>query len=213
MVLSEGEKTDLVEVAKAVDIPTAHSKESQDVCFVLDGQANYLKGLLGVQSGDIIDVDTGKILGQHEGYYLFTLGQRKGLAVAAGRPVYVLKIDKENNIVYVGDAHHLEMSQTHIVDVNWLQKPLNTEFKSMVKYRYNTPAALATCEMLADGSVTVCFDEPATALSPGQVAAFYDMNDDELWGGGYIQAHLAHKPFDPTTAKLPIYDESCQLFK
>jgi tRNA-uridine 2-sulfurtransferase len=219
--LADIEKTDLVDVAKSVAIPTAHSKESQDVCFVLNGQANYLKGLLGSQPGDIIDLDTGRVLGQHEGYYLFTLGQRKGLAVAAGRPVYVVKIDKDTNTVYVGDTHHLERNTVEVVDASWIRRPvldldsLDSKgcFEAMVKYRYNTPPAKARCQILPGENVAVTFDEPVTALSPGQIAAFYDLDFNELYGGGYIQRHLAQAEFDPAAAKLPSFDEACQLFR
>lgn len=207
------QKPDLVELAKKVDIPTAHSKESQDVCFVLDGQANYLKNLLGTQKGPIIDVDTQKVLGEHDGYYLFTLGQRKGIGVGAGRPVYVVNINKETNTVYVGDAYHLIQDEITVVDVNWLRRPQSSTFNAKVKYRYNTAAALAQCEVINDTTVKVKFLEHAQALSKGQISAFYDLDFNQLWGGGYIEQHLQHQPFDPDKAKLPSFDEACKIFR
>jgi tRNA-specific 2-thiouridylase len=211
------EKPHLVELAQKLDIPTAYSKESQDVCFVLNGQANYISQVLGKRQGDIVDYDTGKHLGHHDGHYLFTLGQRKGVGVAAGRPVYVVKIDKQSNTVYVGDPHHLEQTIFQAQDVSWICEPEADEFKAMVKIRYNTPAAMATCRKLTNNAgaqqVEVIFDEPAMAVTPGQIAAFYDVTDTEILGGGYIGAHLVHRPFVPGQRELPSYDDVCGIFR
>lgn len=210
--LAHYKKEDLVTLAKEIDIPTAYSKESQDVCFVLNGQANYIKGVLGAKKGEIKDIETGKVLGEHEGHYLFTLGQRKGIGVAAGRPVYVVKIDKDSNTVYLGDAHHLEQTVFITQDVSWINPPTSQTFESMVKIRYNTPPAMATCE--TDGTkIKVSFHKPMSAVTPGQIAAFYDPSDTELWGGGYIESHLTHKPFIPGSKPLPSYDEACGIFR
>lgn len=207
------QKPQLVDVAKQVGIPTAHSKESQDVCFVLNGQANYLTNLLGIKTGNIIDIETNNIVGTHDGYYLFTLGQRKGLGVAMGVPVYVVKIDKENNTVYVGDKKYLAQDKLTVVDVNWIQVPAQSEFKAMVKYRYNSPPIEGLCTVMNNSTIEVTLNEPAFGLSRGQIAAFYDLEFKELWGGGYIESHLQHKPYDPDLAVLPSWDEACQIFK
>jgi len=210
--LAYAQKTELVEMAKAINIPTAHSKESQDVCFILNGQANYLKQVLGETSGDIIDRDTGKTLGQHKGYYLYTLGQRRGIGVGAGRPVYVVEIDKDTNTVYVGDKHHLDASRFVTKHTNWIHPPPSDNFEAMVKIRYNTPAQLAQCEIQGD-NVLVEFVEPISAITPGQIAAFYDPTDTELWGGGFIEDHLVHQPFEKGKRELPTYDEACGVFR
>ena len=207
------EKPQLVDIAKQVNIPTAHSKESQDVCFVLNGQTNYLTQLLGKKTGNIIEIETNKIVGTHDGYYLFTLGQRKGLGVAMGSPVYVVKIDKLTNTVYVGDKKYLAQDTLTVVDVNWIQSIGKRQFRSMVKYRYNSMPILANCTILSNNTVQVILDEPAFGLAKGQIAAFYDTDFNELWGGGYIESHLQHQPFDPNTASLPSWDEACQIFK
>jgi tRNA-specific 2-thiouridylase len=188
-----------------------------DVCFVLNGQANYLKQTLGVKPGAILDIDTGKEVGQHEGHYLFTRGQRKGVGVAAGRPIYVIKTDAATNTVYVGDAHHLEAPRMVVRDVHWLSEELTRwpaePLRSAVKFRYNTPAQLATltpCPTNPSSDVVVTFDAPQQALTDAQVAAFYDADDSELWGGGFIGQWLQHDAFDPSLPReLP--DLHCQL--
>lgn len=210
--LAHYQKPDLVALAQSVGIPTAFSKESQDVCFVLNGQANYIKQILGEKKGPVVDMDTGKTLGEHDGYYLFTLGQRKGIGVAAGRPIYVVKIDPATNTVYVGDAHHLACETFTARDVSWINEPAGDVFEAMVKIRYNTPAALARCEKQGN-HVVVTFREPLTAVTPGQIAAFYDSTDTEIWGGGYVERHLSHQPFVAGTRELPSYDEACGIFR
>lgn len=205
-------KPDVVALAKEYDIPTAHSKESQDVCFVLNGQADYIRQTLGEKPGQIIDKDTGNVLGTHPGYWFFTLGQRKGVGVAAGRPVYVVEINAASNTVYLGDAHHLACPAFEAVQVNWLSQPEAPSFEAWVKFRYNTPPALAQCQRVGD-TVQVRFLEPASAVTPGQIAAFYHPKTMALLGGGYIGTHLPHTPFEPGTRNLPSFDEACQIFR
>lgn len=211
--LAYATKPELVALAQALDIPTAFSKESQDVCFVLNGQANYLSQLFGPKPGPIVDWDTKKVVGEHQGTFLFTLGQRKGLGVAAGRPVYVVKIDKAANTVYVGDKEHLESTRFIAKDVSWIQRPTSDVFESMVKIRYNTPSALAQCRMISDTDAEITYYAPMSAITPGQIAAFYDSDDNELWGGGYVQSHLIHHPFDADKAQFPSFDEACGVFR
>jgi len=206
------QKPDLVKLAQEMGIPTAFSKESQDVCFVLNGQANYLTTLLGQDNGPIVDIETGQVLGEHGGHFLYTLGQRKGVGVAAGHPIYVVKIDPTTNTVYVGDKHHLERRVFIAKEVSWINEP-GPAFQAMVKIRYNTPAALADCQKLNDTDVAVSFMDPALAVAPGQIAAFYDITDTELLGGGYIETHLQHADFISGERQLPSYDEACGTFK
>ncbi len=206
------QKPDLVALAQSLDIPTAYSKESQDVCFILEGQANYISQLLGKKKGPIVDYDTGKVLGEHEGYYLFTLGQRKGVGVAAGRPIYVVHIDPQSNTVYVGDPEHLQKQQFWAKDVSWIYEPPSESFEAMVKIRYNTPASIAQCQK-AGPDILVTFQEPVSAITPGQIAAFYDPSDTEIWGGGYIEKYRTHPQFVPGERHLPTYDEACGIFR
>lgn len=193
------QKQYVLQLAQELNITSKAYKESQDVCFVLDGQANYLKGALGIKKGPIVDLDTDKVVGEHEGHWLFTKGQRKGVGVAAGRPLYVLKTDPSTNTVYIGNKEHLESPGLRVEEVNWLVEPYDQPVELMVKFRYNTPPALATVEPDegSPGTYNVRFKEPQLAVTPGQIAAFYDKTDIQLLGGGYIETHLAHQAFDP----------------
>ncbi|MEM0951254.1 MAG: tRNA 2-thiouridine(34) synthase MnmA [Cyanobacteria bacterium P01_H01_bin.74] len=211
-------KPEVVALAKSVDLPTAYSKESQDICFVLNGQANYMNGVFGKQTGNLVDYDTGKVVGQHEGHYRYTLGQRKGIGVGVGRPVYVVKIDVDSNTVYLGDQHHIEKTRFVVKEPNWLvqrfQSPEAYPFQSMVKIRYNSPPVLGTVEYAHQGELWVTLDTPQLAVTPGQIAAFYDENFQQLYGGGYIEAHLAQQTPTPEewqekAENLP--DLHCQL--
>jgi tRNA-uridine 2-sulfurtransferase len=194
-------KPDVVAMAQAAELATAYSKESMDVCFVLDGQANYLTGVLGETPGPIVDIQTGKTVGQHKGHYLFTLGQRKGVQVAAGRPVYVVKLDPASNTVYIGDAHHLDTTRFLAKSVYWLDEPTQWPILCRVKIRYNSPAELAwvqpdsTYTPGEENDMVVTLLAPARAITNGQIAAFYDEADEQLLGGGYIGAYLGHTPF------------------
>ncbi len=200
-------KPDVVKYAQEHNVPNADSAESQDICFVLDGQANYMKQTFGERKGNIVDYDTGKNLGEHEGYFKYTLGQRKGVKVAAGRPIYVVKIDPKENIVYVGDKIHLERTDFTVKDTHWIQSPFKkasaTSFESMVKIRYNTPPEMATVTKdNRDASLLhVKFHKPVSAITPGQITAFYDPTDTEIWGGGYVETHLNQGKFDPESKK------------
>lgn len=209
--LGDMTKPEVVAMAKEAGIPTAHSKESQDICFVLDGQANYMAGVFGKRPGPIVDADTGQTLGEHDGYYQFTIGQRKGIGVATGRPVYVVKIDPDTNTVYIGDRHHIETTTFRVLSPNWLTKtppalPPESPVEAMVKIRYNTPAAPAMVRKNPENpdELLVDFHEPVSAITPGQIAAFYDTDNAQLLGGGFIEKYLAHRAFDPATAgELP----------
>lgn len=196
-------KSEVYAIAREADLPTAYSKESQDICFVLNGQANYMEGVFGSKPGPIVDMDTGKTLGEHEGYYRYTLGQRKGVKVAAGRPIYVVKVDPTTNTVFVGDKHHLETVRFRVKAVNWLETPQQDSFESMVKIRYNTPPALGWVhpDPQQPGDLIVEMAEPQMAVTPGQIAAFYDPEYKQLWGGGYIEQFLSHPEFDPNSKK------------
>lgn len=204
-------KDEVYAIARKYDLPTAYSKESQDVCFVLDGQANYMRRTFGAKPGEIIDIDTGKIVGQHEGHFHYTVGQRKGVGVAAGRPVYVIKVDAAENRVYIGDAHHLETSAMRVVDINWVApEPPSYPIEAMVKIRYNSPPKPGRVLPEGDG-FRIDFAEPVAGVSPGQIAAFYAHETGELLGGGYIQARLDQPVFDPETAPPPPVLEACPV--
>ncbi len=158
----------------------ADKPESQDLCFIPDGDtAGYLRKHLDIPDvpGEIVERD-GKVIGEHSGVAYFTVGQRKGLGIAVGKPRYVLELRVANN--QVGDMDELLESQMVVEELNWLQ-PIPE--RANVKYRHQTPAAMASLQLSGD-RVVVSFDEPQKALTPGQVCVFYQ--GDEVLGGGTI---------------------------
>lgn len=196
-------KPEVVEIARQANLPTAYSKESQDICFVLNGHADYMKGILGVKKGQFVDYETGEVMGEHEGYYHYTLGQRKGVKVAAGRPVYVVRIDPKTGTVYLGDKRHIETQMLTVLETQWLhpehEDPGNFPQEVAVKIRYNSEPCLATLYPMIGypSALRVILHEPQIAVTPGQIAAFYDTNYCELLGGGYIERYLSQPAFDP----------------
>ena len=164
----------------------ADKEESQDICFVSDkeGTQGFLGKYLQTREGQIIENKTGKVLGSHEGTHNFTIGQRKGLGIAHSEPLYVVRLDIEKNIVYAGTKEELEGCELVVKDVNWIV-PVKTS-RVMAKIRYNSKTSPATITILENNHVKVTFDEPQSAITPGQACVFYDESDQILLGGGWI---------------------------
>jgi len=166
-----------------------HKAESQELCFIPDD--DYVAVLEQrcpelVRKGNIID-SNGKVLGEHNGVHRFTIGQRRGLRVAMGKPYYVVKIDAESNTVTLGPKEEVMKSKLWATGVNWLTDEPVSPFWAKVKIRYNDIGAPA--RVSPQGSrVAVEFDEPNSAITPGQLAAFYvqEENNSRLIGGAWI---------------------------
>ena len=178
------------EMAAKLGLNTAQSKESQEICFIPDD--DYVAVLEEkcpkiVRKGDIVD-SSGKVLGEHNGVHRFTIGQRRGLRVAMGRPYYVVKIDAESNTVTLGPKEEVMHSKLSATGVNWLTDKPNSAFQANVKIRYNDRGALATVWPQAGDEVVVEFDEPVSAITPGQLTVFYvqDVLGSRVIGGGWI---------------------------
>ena len=177
------------EMAAKFGLRAAQSKESQEICFipnddyiaVLEKQCPEL-----VRKGNIVD-SSGKVLGEHNGVHRFTIGQRRGLRVAMGRPYYVTKIDAESNTVTLGLKEEVMQKKLRAAGTNWLTDEPVSPFRAKVKIRYNSKGALAIVTP-QDNSVAVEFDEPVSAITPGQLAAFYvqEEKNNRLIGGGWI---------------------------
>jgi tRNA-specific 2-thiouridylase len=182
-------KPEVKEIARKHGLACADNKESQDICFITppDSTKKYLTRLLGEKKGNIININTEKILGTHNGAYQYTIGQRKGIGIAAEEPLYVVSTDINNNIVYVGFKSDLACSELQVLDVNFQQAEYkNQEFKGMVKIRYNSPAKPATIIPISENTVLVKFDNPEYGVTPGQAAVFYNISNEYLIGGGWI---------------------------
>ncbi|MFP4055268.1 MAG: tRNA 2-thiouridine(34) synthase MnmA [Candidatus Brocadiia bacterium] len=180
-------KEDARRMAKKRGLPVYRRKESQDVCFVPQGnhQALLRERLRGrVQPGPILDT-AGNVLGQHPGCQCFTIGQRRGLRVAAGEPRYVVRIDREANAVVVGTREELRRGSIRVSEVNWVAfEAPPPSFRAGVQIRYNQEPVPARIEPLGGGQARVDFDTPVAGVPPGQAAVFYD--GELVLGGGWI---------------------------
>lgn len=174
-------------------IGVAEKKESQEICFVPDGDyAGFIDRYLEAENettrlpgaGEIVDTN-GRVIGQHEGIHRYTIGQRRGIGIADEKPLYVVSINADRNRVMVGSANELLSSEFTAAGVNWVAfdapaDPVRAEVR--VRYRHN--AAPATITSLPDLRARIVFDEPQRAITPGQATVFY--RGDEVIGGGWI---------------------------
>jgi tRNA-specific 2-thiouridylase len=184
-------KTKIREIAKELGLKPADTPDSQEICFVPNDDYRQLiqirmpelKG--AIEGGDIVYKD--KTIGKHKGYINYTIGQRRGLNLSLGKPVYVSNIDSSNNIVYVDDETGLYHREFICTDIN-LQKcdKISTPVNSIVKIRYKDPGSPAAIEQVNENEVKVIFHSPKKAITPGQSAVFYD--GDDLIGGGIINS-------------------------
>ena len=171
-------KDQIREIARENNLKVANKPDSEDICFVPDG--NYKRFL----EGNIVN-SKGEVLGRHTGLYNYTIGQRKGLGVSYKAPLFVLGFNKEKNEVIVGEEDELYSKEILVGDINLLlvdeiKEPMQVD----VKTRYSTKVAKATIEQVEGDKIKVTFDEPQRAITPGQSAVFYV--DDIVLGGGKI---------------------------
>lgn len=186
-------KDDTRRRAAALGLASAERAESQDVCFIPDGDySRFLRdwyertgtGGEAFEPGDIRN-SQGEVIGQHGGVAHFTIGQRKGLGIAVGRPQFVTRIDAPTRTVWVGEPDALLKSSLVARDANWtLGEPPASGSSVQAQIRYNTKAAAATVEPGEDGTFRVEFHEPQRAITPGQSVVLYD--GDVVLGGGII---------------------------
>ncbi len=181
------EKAQVKQIAKDFNLPPKDSKESQDICFIQKPVTtkSFLIDKFGVKKGDFIDILTGKKWGEHEGAYRYTIGQRKGIGIAAPYPLYVIDIDAQKNIVYLGREDDNYRKTLKVVDLNWSYPIQKREFDAWVKIRYNMPHQKAHVNVF-DDFVDIEFFEPVNSVTNGQSCVIYDLNDKHLIGGGFI---------------------------
>lgn len=181
-------KTDVRQMATARGFSMASKPDSQDICFVPDGDyVAFLQRYAGVvpQKGNYIDA-SGKKIGTHNGHICYTIGQRKGLGVAFGQPMYVIDKDATKNTVTLGTKEQLPITTLFADDLNWISiEKLDAPIRVSVKTRYHQPETPATVSP-AENGVIVTLDRPQVA-APGQAVVFYD--NDVVVGGGTIR-HL-----------------------
>ena len=181
-------KDDARRIASDSGFSNADKPDSQDICFVPDGRyAEFIEEYGGrtYPEGDFIDED-GNVLGRHKGIIRYTIGQRKGLGVAAGKPVYVRKIDPETNTILLGDNKDLFSNTLKTMEFNWVSMAdPGRPFRAKARIRYQHQEQPAEIIPESDGTVTVVFDEPQRAITPGQTVVVYD--GDIVIGGGIIK--------------------------
>ncbi len=191
--LGEMTKTEVRALARSFDLAVAAKSDSQEICFVPNGDyAGFLSAWLRERgervpsaAGPIVN-SAGRTLGAHAGVHHFTVGQRRGLGIAAGEPLYVIRTDPESQQVVVGGQHELLRSQLAATEVNWISIASPSQpVRAQVKIRNKHAAAAAWIEASAEGRVEVNFDEPQRAITPGQAAVFYQ--EDLVLGGGWIE--------------------------
>jgi len=188
--IGEYEKPQVRAIAEELNLPVYNKPDSQEICFVPDQDyAGLLKRRSGqaVRSGELVLAD-GAVVGRHEGHQHFTIGQRKGVRLALGRPVYVTAIDPASNRVTVGPKQALLRRGLVAAQANWLSDRVIVDgppLRCSAKIRYNHDPQPAEVAATADGRMTVRFDQPQSAITPGQAVVVYD--GDVLLGGGWIE--------------------------
>jgi tRNA-specific 2-thiouridylase len=194
--LGEITKTETRRIAAEFGLKTADKPESQDLCLVESNGSMraFLDKYIAPQKGDIVD-KSGRVLGQHDGVHHYTIGQRKGLGIAAAEPLYVIELDAAGNRVVVGDRQLAVESECTVQKVNWVSVAAPTApIRAQVQIRYRSrpvpativPVESSPAEEKASGTrVKLIFDEPQLSITPGQAAVWYD--GDVLLGGGIIE--------------------------
>ena len=180
-------KQEVREIARQHGMLNSGKPDSQDICFVPDGDyAAFIERFTGetFPPGDFID-SSGNFLGKHSGIIRYTVGQRKGLGIALGKPAYVLSKDVENNTVTLGSNEELFHDTAYACDVNWVSiAPPEKPVRVLARVRYNQKEQPATLYPLENGCIRVVFDQPQRAITYGQALVCYD--DDLLLGGGCV---------------------------
>ncbi len=186
-------KSEVRDLARQLGIPTADKPDSQEICFVPNGDyAGFIDAYHREQgsakeelAGELVTAD-GQVVGEHAGVHHFTIGQRRGLKIAAGEPLYVISTEPSTRRVVIGRKDELLRSSMHVNQINWISiAPPSGPLRAEVKIRNKHAASWATLEPLGTERAEVNFDEPQRALTPGQGAVFY--SGDLVLGGGWIE--------------------------
>jgi tRNA-specific 2-thiouridylase len=178
--------------ARRLGVRVGDKPDSMDVCFVPDGRtAEFVAGRGGAAGGGEIVAEAGVVLGRHDGVHAFTVGQRRGLGLAAEAPLYVRRIDAARRRLVVATADRLEARRVIASPWSWIRRPIEGELLS-IQVRHRGPAARVARLQIDDGGVDVSLAEPVRALAPGQAAVLYGgAQGEEVLGGGTILAEPA----------------------
>ena len=188
------QKTEVWARAEELDLPADEMKESQEICFVTQGDYRTFltaEAPQALRPGPFLDPE-GRTIGEHRGIAFYTPGQRKGLGIAHGERLYVKEVNPETNAVILGRAEDLSRQTCTVHDVNWLAGALpETLDQADIKYRYASPAVAGRVRQHTTGALSIEFREPQQALSPGQSLVLYQ--GDRVLGGGIIQPFERHR--------------------
>ena len=188
-------KDEIRDYAELLGMVVADKPDSQDICFVPNGDyAGVIKRLRPDCSlpGDILHMD-GTLLGQHQGVLHYTVGQRRGLGVATGDPLYVVSIDADAGHVIVGPKEALARQKIFLSEVNWLgQASRENQFDVRVRIRSTSAPAPARIKLSADGQAEIILAQAEEGVSPGQACVFYETDSQRMLGGGWIAATALH---------------------
>ena len=185
--IGELSKDAVRDVARRLGLPVAEKPDSQEICFVPDGDyAAFIERKTGdLESGGDIVTAAGEVLGRHHGVHRFTIGQRKGLGIAAPAPMYVLQLRPEEKAVVVGPRPELERTRLTASNVNWIAgTPPAGPLRVAAQIRHRHQPAAGTVSALDNNRASLEFDAPVLAITPGQAVVFYC--DDDVVGGGWI---------------------------
>ena len=182
------QKTEVWKRAEELDLPADEMKESQEICFVTQGDYRTFltaEAPQALRPGPFLDPE-GKTIGEHRGIAFYTPGQRKGLGIARGERLYVKEVNPETNAVILGRAEDLSRQTCTVHDINWLADALPETLDHVaIKYRYASPAVSGQVQQHTAGTFSIEFQEPQQALSPGQSLVLYQ--GDRVLGGGIIE--------------------------
>ena len=186
------EKSRVRELARELGIPTAAKPDSQEICFVPNGDyAGFIDAYFreqGISSndtrGELVTAD-GRVIGEHSGVHHFTIGQRRGIGISAAEPLYVIATEPATKRVVIGSNHALLRATMQVKDLNWISMaPPEAAVRAEIKIRNKHAAAPATIMPIDAANVEIRFDQPQRAVTPGQGAVFY--SGDLVLGGGWI---------------------------
>lgn len=186
--ISEFDKSDTRELAEKYDLPVAHKADSQEICFIPDNNyANFIIERSGIipKQGEFVDIN-GNVLGRHKGIIYYTIGQRKGLGISFGEPMFVTEIDAKSNKILLAPQGNQLAASFVVSNMNYisLDNPISSEINADVKIRCQARPEPAHITPINSDSIRIDFEVPQRAITPGQAAVLYD--GDTVIGGGYI---------------------------